>query len=328
MAARDWNIENIVNTSLIRSLIRINVPGYINMIQRHLKGDVPAVDAEVCKPFERYKGGFFIPGGFVHPGTIITRGGRINFNETTFESKLKQIVMEDNATLLYPNRFEYNCNLNNGAYSKIALSMLNLGKSLAAPRQRLSQVKPKKYTAEDICKSYDPSLSERKGYGAREVICSCLASALTKRLAYVDLCETNIPLSATEADKLYGGVRKTSQESPGTGSIHLYNPFVIWCHTSRILPDSLSGLIQITGPKFGQFATISLEYLGDDMSIPGQKIFASIRGNNYGIVLRKYPKTKPGERTESTRRILLERRRFGLNKVTDGNISTYSVQIN
>jgi hypothetical protein len=324
MAARDWNIENIVNTLLIISLVRINVPAYITMIQRHLENDVPPITAEVCRPFEDYKGGFFIPGGFIHPETILTRGSRKYFTADNFEPQLTQVVMEDNATLLYPNRFEYNCNLNNGVYSEIALRMLNLAKSLAAVRQT-PMTKQKKYTTSDVCKSYNLKPAKRKGFGAKEVITSCLAAALTKHRAYKDLCGIGIPLSKIQTEKFGDIVSATYHKSPSTGKTHFYNPFVLWCHTSRILEESLSGLIQITGPKFGQFATITLEYVGNDTSIASNKIFASVKGHNYAIMLRKYPQSKPGERPESKRARPLKYRRFGLTKVTDKNILSYSV---
>lgn len=321
--------RQLVNSVLVRRLIynRLSALGFaIGYLERH--GSLPPLHKEGFGTGMYDNGSLFIPAGLVFrdvasngpPEIESFRKDRPTVQE--LEEIVDRGIIEEGVTLLCEEGYKFGVELSNEFYPDTALNILRtsgVARKIGLPRQRRSRI-----TGKDLIKSYLPLVDGVK-IGFR-----------TKLATYISICSvfwedywnlSTKSLGSLDSEEFFGLLETSRNPIKYMGDRVLIPPYIIHCFNSRLLEQSMTAPITISGygARFGAFSMITFEdgdkvleelkeYRKKRNTIPESNIIAQSGEKKYVGVLRIYRGTVPGSRPDHKEIMLLSLNDLGLKR--------------
>jgi hypothetical protein len=301
--------KEIIDNVLMRELIAIRTDTLWRMLSLLNRGQLPGVNEEGATGKLDNKGGIFIPGGLIYQDVDdreVTYDAIESFNEIEFREMIRESMLFDNATLLFPDGIANSVNLDSGFFSRAARRIYTYKTAAFKRKRKIGAKLPIDIDSYDIVRSHCPTYMDPP-YGSRTRISTCVSIGLTDPHMYFAYCKTDFCQSRTQLTE-YAKRLDTAQEGAvlPDGKM-LYPPYVIVCHDTRYKDNSLTGLIRILGiGRFGEFSTFTFErvnrqLIGElkrkEIEFTDEHIFAEHNEIKVLGLLRTYGQTNPGRRS-------------------------------
>lgn len=302
--------RSLIDNELMKEIIAIRVDTLWKMLGRVKDDTLPDVHEEGATGKFDNKGAIFIPGGLVYQDVDeepILYNRQQALTPAAFRKKVRDVMLYDNATLLFPDGLASGVNLDNGFFSKAARRIYTLKRAAFRRKIRVGSYNHLKVTTEDIIHSHCPPYMQPP-HGARTRISNCAAVGLIDPPLFFAYCESEFNLSGPAADNF--AKRLDAIQDPAktrAGDIY-YPPYIVVCHDTRYKENSLTGLTRILGiGKFGEFATLSFEPVNSmllnelkrrNQTFTDEDVFAQHGDIRVLGLLRIYASTNPGKRVQ------------------------------
>jgi hypothetical protein len=301
--------KDIVGSVLIKEIVAVRTDTLWRMLYYLQKGQLPDIREEGATGKLDNKGAIFIPGGLIYQDVdekkISYRASR-SLNENLFRKQIRESMLFDNATLLFPDGMANSVNLDSGFITRAARRIYTYKTAAFKRKKRIGPKIPTDIDSDDIIRSNCPTYMDSP-YGARTRISTCASIGLTDPHMYFAYCKTKFNLPNHELENFAARFDRAHQFRKTKDGTVLYPPYLVVCHDTRYKENSLTGLTRILGiGKFGEFSTFTFERLNpqliSEMKRKGVQygkdhIFAEY-GNTIALgILRTYAPTNPGKRS-------------------------------
>jgi hypothetical protein len=317
--------KNIVDNELMREIIAIRFNTLQQMLEQYKQGYMPGVQEEGATGTYDNKGAIFIPGGLVYQDVdeqFIRYEAYGALSAETFRSHVRKAMLNDNATLLYPDGMAPAINLDSGFFSRAARRIFTYKKAAYRRSRKIGSSASLEVTSDDIIRSHCPTYMQPP-YGARTRISTCVSVGLIEPPMFFAYNKTELNFSQKQAKRFVQDLDQTRDRPVTLEGTTLYPPYIVVCHDTRYKKNSFTGLTRILGiGKFGEFATFSFESLNKklagelkrtNLQYKAEDAFALLNDRPILGLVRIYDPTNPGKR-------LLKYQLHIVAPVEDGNI--------
>jgi hypothetical protein len=302
--------KSILNNELLKEVISIRINTLWKMLALDEQGKLPEVEEEGATGKYDNKGAIFVPGGLIHQDVDeeYIEYTSCDFDEPKeFRKQIRNAMLYDNATLLFPDGIVPGVNIDSGFFSRAARRINTYKKAAFKRKKKIGRSKTFEIDSSDIIRSHCPVYFSPP-YGSRTRVSAYIAMGLMEPamffsycMAELNFCEDQIEIFSEKFDR----VRDPVSTQDG---VVLYTPQIVVCHDSRYSEASFTGLTKILGiGKFGEFCTFTLERaetkLHRELKRKKQEytqtdIFAEYNGRRVLGILRIYGPTNPGKRSQ------------------------------
>lgn len=309
--------KDLINSELLKEVIRIRVDGLARMLELQKKGQLPGIlDEGATGEFDN-KGAIFVPGGLVFQDSDrnpIRKEAYAQRTPRAFRQAIRTSMQKDNATLLFQDGYLDGVNLDNGFFAAKSAQILAIKRATGRRARTLEKRPPSRIHSALICKSLCPE-SIQAPYGSRTKLSSCLAVCLIEPRLYYLQCTGEYALRGVPARRAWERIRAARRPVRSSTGTVLAPPYIVVCHQMRYREQVLGGVTRILGiGEFGEFATLNLEMvtadLAEEMREKGvswsqSEVFAMADDKPVLGVIRVYPPTSPGARSRGANLMLI-----------------------
>jgi hypothetical protein len=306
--------------------MRIRVDSLGKLLELHERGQFPKVYEEGATGEFDNKGALFVPGGLVFEDSDrqpVRREKYASHAGSSFRKLVRNCMQNDNATLLFADGFQAGVNLDNGFFAEMSSQILATRMAVRQRPRALERRPPKRIISNAVCRSQCPE-SVPPPYGARTKVSSCVAVCLVEPRLYHIQCRNAYALAGLANRRAWERIRSSSRPIVGNNGKVLVPPYVVVCHQTRYMANTLGGITRILGiGAFGEFATITLDIATAELenelrekhvTWSDSEVFAVCDGKPVLGVIRTYPPTAPGARSRGSHVMLISPRKdLGLN---------------
>lgn len=306
--------KDILNSELIKEIMSIRCDTLWAMLYQIKKmGEMPEIGDEGATSKHDNKGALFVPGGFIIHDSDRLEPKKIPYKSkepAAFREHIRELMMHDNASLLYHDGFAKGINLDNGLHSELAREIMAEKKAAFKRSTQLNREPPQRMSSDDLVISYCPTYISSPPFGARVKLSSCLAVPFTQPRMYFEKLRNLYSPDKDREKELWDNLRLARKPILSEDkSTVLAQPHLVVCHSQRYKQEIMTGITRIMGygSKFGEFSTLTLEEVTNSLmkNVDGRtkprkhEIFAEYDGKKYVGVLRNYPSTTPGKRLQT-----------------------------
>ena len=255
----------ILNNELLKEVISIRVNTLWKMLSLEKQDKLPGIDEEGATGKYDNKGAIFVPGGLIHQDVdeeYIDYTPCAFDEPKEFRKQIRNAMLYDNATLLFPDGIVPGVSLDSGFFSRASRRINTYKKAAFRRKKKIGRPKTFEIDSSDIIRSHCPVYFSPP-YGSRTRVSSYLAIGLIEPAIYFSYCMAELNFCGDQKEMFARKFDSIWDPVSTKNGIVLYSPQIVVCHDSRYNEGSYTGLTRILGiGKFGEFCTFTLEKLG------------------------------------------------------------------